>query len=148
MKNPFLLYLIAFFLGSILNFVLLIIVCNSFNFDSKSAICVYLYGGMGYVVKSFICSCVYFLFYNQGNFENTIKRRLILWSPAILFFLWFFMVIFFQIEDFYTDISYGYIMRFPHFFIQLLSILIVCTTMRIYVKKSINYDNNSEANQN
>jgi hypothetical protein len=147
MVKPFQLYLIAFFLGSILNFVLLIIVCNSFHFDSKSAICVYLYGGMGYIVKSFICSFVYFLFYNQSNLENTVKRRLILWSPALLFFLWFFSVIFFQIEDYYTDISYGYIMRFPHFFIQLLSILMVCTAMSIYVKKSMR-DDNSEANQN
>jgi hypothetical protein len=148
MKNPFQLYLIAFFGGVILNFILLIIVCNSFHFDSKSAICVYLYGGMGYLVKSFICSFAYFLFYNQDNLENIARRRLILWSPAILFLLWFFMVIFLQIEDFYTDISFGYIMRFPHFFIQLLSILIACTATSIYVKKSISYDNNSEANPN
>lgn len=146
MKNPFRLYLIAFSLGSILNLTLLVIVCT--NFDSKSAICVYLYGGMGYFVKSFICSFVYFLFHNKDNLENTVKRRLILWSPAALFLLWFFMVIFFQIEDFYTDISYGYIMRFPHFFIQFLSILIVCTAMSIYVKKSINNDDISKANQN
>jgi hypothetical protein len=142
-NKPFLLYLAAFLSGSLLNILLLIMVCNGLHFDSKSSICVYLYGVTGYFVKAAIFFLFYLLFYDENNVYDKIKRRFILWTPALLFFLWFFSVIFFQMESFYTDLSFGYISHFPHFFIQFISVIITCTVVSIYTIRVIkNADKN------
>ena len=124
--KAFPLYILAVLGGSLLTFSLLIAVCNHFDFDSKSAICVYLFGLMGYFVKSLLFFIPYFWLNKGDNIHLTGIRRLIVWSPFILFFIWFTTVITFQIEAFQTDIEYGYIMRFPHFLVQLLVVLLVC----------------------
>ncbi len=133
--NPFALYLWTIFLGILINTSLLISVCTVFHFDRKSAICVYLYGIPGYCIKTVIFTLSYLLLYRQSIMYNKAKRTLVIWLPFILFFFWFLSIIVFQIESLYTDLSFGYISRFPHFYAQLLTTLALCTVTAIRINR-------------
>jgi hypothetical protein len=137
--NPTKTYFFSVFTGIVLNMCLLILVCTSLQFDTKSALCVYAFGEFGFLVKAFLFFLPYFLFYNQERLYNQTQRRLLIWTPLMLFFIWFVFIIVFQIDFLIPDISYGYIMRFPHFFIQLISVLIICswTAIKFYRNKDI-----------
>lgn len=119
--KPFKLYLISFLLAVLINSFLVWLVC--IDFDSKSAICIYFYGGFGFAVKA------PFFFLPYLFLKQEMKKGLqlfICWIPAIIFFLWFRSITFFQIESLYTELEFGYLMRFPHALLQLLSALICC----------------------
>jgi hypothetical protein len=142
--KPFRLYTLTVLLSSLLNMILLIIVCNALQFDYKSAICVYLFGVTGFFVKAALFFLLYFLFYDEDYVYEKIKRRIIIWAPALMFFLWFFAIIFFQMESFFTDISYGYLSRLPHFYFQLISVLITCLVVGFYANKTISQEDDNE----
>jgi hypothetical protein len=127
------LYFLNILVGTFTTLFVLILICNHFHFDSKSAICVYLFGAMGYFVKSLFCFAPYFWLKNEDYFHTPSIKRLIVWSPFLLFFMWFTMVITFQIEAFHTDIEFGYISRFPHFMVQLLVVLMACIANAVFV---------------
>lgn len=124
--NPTKLYLASFFAGIALNMCLLILACSYFHFDAKSALCVYAFGEFGFLVKACLFFLPYFLFYDSEKLYNMTQRRLITWTPLMLFLFWFVFIIIFQIDLLSPDITYGYIMRLPHFLIQLFSALIIC----------------------
>lgn len=133
--NPLTLYLWTLLIGTVIITFLLIFVCTIFHFDRKSAICVYLYGIPGYCIKTVIFTLSYFLLYRQSIMDNKAKRTLVIWTPFILFFFWFLLIIVFQIESLYTDLSFGYISRFPHFYAQLLTTLVPCTVTAIRINR-------------
>lgn len=139
--KPSKLYFSSFFAGLVIMIILLILVCTSFNFDYKSAASVYFVSGIGYTLKSAIFFLPYFKFYDQDNIDSRHIRRLIIWSPLILFVLWFFVIIFFEISFLIPDISYGYIMRFPHFYLQLLTVILIC--IWTVIKFNRNPENNN-----
>lgn len=119
--KPFRLYVSSFLLAILINSLLDWLIC--LNFDRKSAICIYLYGGLGFALKAPLFFLPYLLL------KTEMKRGiqvLICWVPFLLFFIWFFLITFFQIESLYTELEFGYIMRFPHCILQLLSALICC----------------------
>ena len=123
--NPFLLYLGVTTSGSLLTLIILVTICSLLNFDSKSAICVCYYGVQGYILKTIIFSITYLFLYNKNLLTNKPIRTLIALTPFILFFIWYLFIIVFQVDYFFTDISFGYIYRFPHFYAQLLAVLII-----------------------
>lgn len=136
--KPTILYFNSFFVGLLLMTIFLILVCKTLNFDYKSAISVCLFGTLGYTFKSVLFFLPYFFFYNRAYIENTITRRLIIWSPFMLFSLWYLMIMIFEIEILLPDVSYGYLMRFPHFYLQLMTVFLICIWTLIKFNKIIN----------
>jgi hypothetical protein len=124
--RPLLLYLGTTILGTLIVIVLLILVCTKLHFDHKSAICVYLYGIGGYVIKTFVFSLTYLLLFKKRFLTSKTRRTIIAWTPFILFFIWYLSLIVFKIESLYFDLSFGYIARFPHFYVQLFAVLLMC----------------------
>lgn len=133
--QPIRLYFKSVLTGILINTLFLAVVCTALHFDSKSAICLYLLGGLGYAIKAILFFLAYLLFKKETNFEIKPTRLLIIWTPFFLYFFWFFMIILFQIESLMPDLSYGYIMRFPHFYLQIISTLVVCITTTIQLNK-------------
>jgi hypothetical protein len=134
--TAFKLYLRASIFGSILNFILFIIIINLLNFDGKSAICIYSRGIPNYFIKSIFFFLIYLVFSAEEKFENKTTRNVIIFTPLILTILWYLSIISFNLSNFYTDISFGYLYHFPHFYIQILTMLITCiTTFFLYRKK-------------
>ena len=133
--QPIRLYFKSILTGILINTLFLAIVCTTLKFDSKSAFSLYLFGGIGYTIKAFLFFSPYILFKNHSNFEIQPTRLLLIWMPFFLYFFWFFSIILLQIEVFMPDLSYGYIMRFPHFYLQLISTIVVCTTTTIQLNK-------------
>jgi hypothetical protein len=131
--RPLLLYIGATTLGTFIVTALLIFVCTKLNFDSKSAICVYLYGIGGYIVKTSIFTLTYLLLFKKSFLTSKAIRTSMAWTPFILFFLWYLTLIVFQVESLYFDLSFGYIVQFPHFYFQLFTVLLMCilTTVRL-----------------
>jgi hypothetical protein len=131
--RPLLLYLGTTTLGTLIVTALLIFVCTKFNFDPKSAICVYLYGIGGYLVKTSIFTLTYLLLFKKSFLTSKAIRTSIAWTPFILFFLWYLALIVFQVESLYFDLSFGYIARFPHFYFQLFAVLLmsILTAVRL-----------------
>jgi hypothetical protein len=128
-------YLKSVLTSILINTLFLAVVCTTLQFDAKSAVCLYLFGGLGYAIKAFLFFLPYLLFIKDTNFEVKPTRLLIIWMPFFLYFFWFFIIILFQIESLMPDLSYGYIMRFPHFYLQIISTLVVCITTTIQLKK-------------
>lgn len=118
--QPLLLYLSVTTIGTIVVASLLMFICNLYNFDGKSLMCVNLYGISGYTVKTFVFSLVYLLLYISKFWTHKTIRTIIIWTPFILFVLWYTILISFEIESLYFDISFGYLMTYPHFQVQLL----------------------------
>lgn len=119
--NPIKLYFTTYLYSTILNALLLIGICNFLGFDRKSAICVYLYGIGGFVSTGIIFFTPLLLFFKSSWQKSIIIRRLIFILPSILFLIWFLSIIVFKIQSLYPYLSYGYISRLPHFYIQILS---------------------------
>jgi hypothetical protein len=133
--RPLLLYFSTVTFGTIILTTLLIFVCTIFHFDHKSAICVYLYGIGGYIIKTLIFSLTYLLLYKESYLTSKPLSTTIAWMPFILFFMWYLVLIVFQIDALYFDLSFGYIARFPHFYAQLLAVLIVSMTIAIRLNR-------------
>lgn len=142
--NPFFLYLGVTISGSVLTLIILVTICSLLNFDSKSAICVYYYGVKGYILKTIIFSITYLLFYNKSFLTNKLVRTLIALAPFILFFIWYLFVIIFQAEYFFTDISFGYLYSFPHFYAQLLSVLLLSIITAVKLNRRHRIENKEE----
>lgn len=121
--NPIILYIITYLLSLTFDWLALTLVCS--NFDRKSAICVYMYGVGGFIIKGLLFFLPLLLLYKKSWLHSTVKRTLIFLSPFLIFLFWFTMIIVFEIEYLYLDLSFGYIYHFPHFIIQLLSSLLV-----------------------
>lgn len=133
--KPLKLYLISLLGGFTLMLILLILVCSLLSFDAKSAVSLYFFGGLGYLLKAIIFFAPYFLLYKQNLQENPKQRKLVIWVPFILFLIWYFIVVSFEIDILIPDVSYGYIMRFPHFVLQIFATLIICTGISIKVNR-------------
>lgn len=131
--KPFKIYALAFLLSAIANFILLIFLCSLINFDSKSAILIQVFGTFGYFIKAMLFYLMYLFLFNTDIRESYAYRTTILLSPFFLFLLWYGFVILFQIEAFFTDISFGYLYHFPHFLVQLFTALVTCITTTIVV---------------
>lgn len=125
------LYFSVLFLGTVTNIILIVAILKTLGFGYKSAISVYIYSIPGYFIKSIIFSLPLFLLLNNSIFEKKLKRNITLLIPFLLFLFWFGTIIVFRIESLHTELSYGYISRFPHFLVQLLSCLII-TISSIY----------------
>ena len=115
---------------------MIVAILKTLGFGYKSEISVYIYSIPGYFIKSIIFSLPLFLLLNKSVFENKLKRNITLWIPFLLFLFLFGTIIAFRIESLYTELSYGYTSRFPHFLIQLLSCLII-TISSIYRLRKI-----------
>jgi hypothetical protein len=126
-------YLIAWLVGSIVTAVFLILICNHYNFDNKSSICVYAYGFFGFFIKGMIFFLPYLILFRDVRKNSILLNAILIWLPFTLFMLWYFMIIQFQIESLYADIEFGYISRFPHFIIQLLTSFGACAATTIVV---------------
>ena len=146
MLKPFKIYLLALLFSSIANFIFLVILCSLINFDSKSAILIQVFGTLGYFIKSLLFYLMYLFLLKTDILKSYVYRTTILLSPFFLFLLWYAFVIVFQIETFFTDISFGYLYHFPHFLIQLFTALITCITTTIIV--NIKYRKSLENDQN
>lgn len=133
--RPLLLYFGTTITGTIILTTLLIFVCTILYFDNKSANCVYLYGIGGYIIKTLIFSLTYLFLYKQRFLTSKPIRTTIAWSPFFLFFLWYLVLIVFQIDSLYFDLSFGYSASFPHFYAQLLSVLIVSMATAIRLNR-------------
>jgi hypothetical protein len=123
--KPIQIYLKTFLTSLILDWLLLLSICNALGFDRKSAICVYLYGIGGFLLKGIVFFTPLLFIRKQIFLDSKPKRVLLFLSPFLLFLVWFVLIIIFRIELLYPDLSFGYISRFPHFYIQLLSALII-----------------------
>jgi len=130
-------YLKTFLISIILDCLLLVLICNALGFDRKSAICIYLYGIGGFILKGIIFFTPLFLIRKQSILGSKPKRFLLFLSPFLLFLTWYILIIIFQIELLYPDLSFGYISRFPHFYIQLLSVLTIPLTILWRTNKKI-----------
>jgi len=137
------LYTKVLFLGTLTNIVLIVSFLKTLGFGYKSEISVYIYSIPSYFIKSIIFSLPLFLLLKETILDNKLKRNLILWIPFLLFLFWFGIIIAFRIEFLYPDLSYGYTSRFPHFFIQLLSCLIITISSIFQIRKLLS---NSKTN--
>jgi hypothetical protein len=135
--KPFQLYLRTFLFSFVFNWLMLIFICNALSFDGRSAICVYLYGVGGFFLKGIIFFTPLLLLFNEDCLKSKTSRVLIFLLPFISFLLWFLTIIVFQIEAFYPDLSFGYIARFPHFYVQLLSSLLIPLIMLWFTNRKI-----------
>lgn len=133
--KPLKLYLISLLGGFILMLVLLILVCSLLSFDIKSAVSLYFFGGLGYLIKAMIFFAPYFLLYKQDLRVNPKQRKLVIWTPLILFSIWYSTILLFEIEILIPDVSYGYIMRFPHFVLQIITTLIICIGVAVKINR-------------
>ncbi len=133
--RPLFLYIGAITSGTIVVTVLLVLVCSILNFDFKSAVCVYLYGIGGYISKTLIFSLSYLFLHKQNFLTSKPIRTSIALMPFILFLVWYVILIVFQIDSLYYDLIFGYSARLPHFFIQLLAVLIVSIRTTILLNK-------------
>lgn len=132
--NPFLLYISTYLLSLIFDWLALILICS--NFDRKSAMCIYLYGIGGFIVKGLVFFLPLLLFYKKSWLHSAVIRTIIFFFPFLIFLTWFATIIIFEIEYLYLDLSFGYIYHFPHFIIQLLSSFVVplCILVMVSIK--------------
>jgi len=128
--NPTKLYFSSLFIGIIIMICLITIVCKTLDFDRKSAFCLFYYGMIGFSLKSILFFIPYLMIYKYNRIKN-----LIIWLPLILFAFYYLSILMFKIEFLLPDFSYGYFMMFPHFYLQLISVLIVCIWMSVQLNK-------------
>ena len=129
------LYLFSWIGGSILNAFLLILICSLLGFNSKSAICVYIYGIPGFFLKGSIAFTPYILLYQNKSTINKCVKVIIAFVPLLLFILWHSAIMIFQIERFYIDLEFGYTSRLPHFIVQVFTTLVICLTIGILITR-------------
>jgi hypothetical protein len=127
--NPFLIYIKTYLISLILVWLLLVLICNALGFDPKSSFCVYLYGVGGFLFKGILFYSPLLLLNNIKWTGSTLKLAVIFLLPLFIFIMWFISIIVFEIEVLYPDLSFGYIHRFPHFYVQLFSTLTVSLFM-------------------
>src|SRR6478609_7924711 len=121
-------YLASIMLGSVLNILLLIVVIKYFGFSGRSVVALVYMSVTGYFYKSIIFSLP--LFFLNTDFISKSQQNLLIFSPFLLYLVWFCSIITFRIESLSQEISYGYTDRFPHFYLQLMSTLLICLLIR------------------
>lgn len=135
--KPVLIYLKTFLFSLMFDWLLLVFICNYLGFDRKSATCVYLYGIGGFILKGIIFFLP-ILFISQNSILNSkTKRAFLFLSPFFIFLTWFVIIILFQIESLYTELSFGYIYHFPHFYIQLFASLVIPLIILLITNKKL-----------
>ena len=135
--RPYSIYFTRLLMATVIDAFILIIICMSLSFDYKSAICVYLYGIGGLFLKGIIFLTPFIFLQNESIIYSRLYRTIFILSPFALFMFWYLWVILFQIEGLYVDVSFGYISRFPHFIVQLFSILLICIFTLIRVNRKL-----------
>jgi hypothetical protein len=119
-------YILSIIIGSIFNILLLIIVLNYFGFTGKSLIALFYISIRGYFYKSVIFFLPFFYLNADFSSRSKFQQILILFSPFLLYLMWFGFILLFQIESLFYEISYGYTDLFPHFYTQLITTLMIC----------------------
>src|SRR6187401_3515260 len=90
-------FILSIILGSIFNILLLIVVLNSFGFSGRSLISLFFISISGYFYKA-IFFFLPFLYLNTNfSSRDELQKGLILYSPFLLYLLWFVSIILFQI---------------------------------------------------
>jgi hypothetical protein len=130
------LYKKSVFYAFLINVILLVICCTLFNFDRKSMLSLYAIGIPSYLIKSVFFFTPFLLFKQEKFLHNSFMRTLLVWVPFMLFFFWFSIIMQFQINGLLFDLSFGYLMRFPHFYLQLLSTFIISIFAIIQIHKA------------
>jgi hypothetical protein len=132
-------YIGAIVIGSTLNAILLLTVLLALGFSGKSFIALLFTAVPGYFYKAFIFFSP-FLFLNRDfALLPKFSRTVILFLPFIFSIAWFGAIIALQINALAHEISFGYTDRFPHFYIHLLSTLMVCLFIKIRVEKRLSH---------
>jgi hypothetical protein len=140
-KKPFpigKLYKKSVLYGFILNAVLLVICCTIFNFDRTSMLSLYAIVIPSYLLKSVLFYTPFLLFKQEKFLNSNLMRTLLVWIPFMLFFFWFSIITQFQIKGLLFDLSFGYLMYFPHFYLQLLSTFIISLFAIVKIYKATN----------
>ena len=117
-------YLLCLGIGFGINFFLLITICLFFDFHYKSAYSLYFISFPSYFIKSLIFFLPIFALSIKKIANTSSVRVFICLSPFVLHLSYYIFLIVFEITSLYYEFSYGYIQRFPHFYIQLLSTFI------------------------
>jgi len=141
--RPYSIYFTRLFLATIIDAFILILICTSLSFDYKSAMCVYLYGIGGLLLKGIIFLTPFMFLQNASILSSRLYRTILILSPFVLFVLWYVWLILFQIESLYVDVSFGYISRFPHFIVQIFSILLICIFTLVRVNRKLRVQGNA-----
>jgi hypothetical protein len=123
-------YILSIIIGSALNILLLGIALTTLGFSGKSLVALFYISVRGYFYKSVIFYLPFLFLNTDFSARSELQKNLIFFSPFLLFFTWFAFIILFQISSFFHEISYGYIGRFPHFYMQLIATLITCFLIR------------------
>jgi hypothetical protein len=138
-QKPTRFYSSSLLLAILINSLLDWFVCSTFDFDTKSAMCIYLWGGGGFAFKATLFFLPYLFLKNDPDPNSEVLQVVICCVPFLLFFSWFFLIVIFDIKSLFFEIEFGYIMRFPHCLLQLLSTFICCIVAmvknRLRIKK-------------
>jgi hypothetical protein len=122
--------LLAILINSFLDWL----ICTIFHFDTKSAICIYLYGGFGFAFKATFFFLPYLFLKKYQEPGKEVLQVVFCWLPFLLFFSWFALIVVFNISALFFELEFGYIMRFPHCLLQLLSVLACCIVATVRVR--------------
>jgi hypothetical protein len=133
--KPFSLYLKSVVTGLLINFILIVMASKLISFSSAT---LYFVGSVFYSGKAIVFFSVYFLFFYGPVVNSAGKRNLIIYTPFLLFLLWFTFLILFEMKGLYADISYGTIERFPHFYLQLAATFLACVVLQLRMDKRYN----------
>lgn len=136
--KPIRLYLKSVMIGFAIDLVLLMLVGEFVTFKTDKSENLFWIGISFYLSKAIVFFAAYLLFFNAPVLKNNGKRNLIIYTPFILFLLWFTFLILFQVEDMYGDLSYGSLQRFPHFYLQLLATFLACIIIQLQLNKKYN----------
>ncbi len=122
-------YIFSVIVGSILYVTSLGFTLNYFQFEGKAGAAVIFWSMLTYFIKSIF----FYLPFARLAKKNTYKG--VIWtglSPFLLYSFWFGTIILFRIETLWSDISWGYIDYFPHFWVQLFTTLLICLGQMLY----------------
>jgi hypothetical protein len=121
--RPFKLYILINILGIVINAFGISSATSYYNFDSKSAISVFIWSFIGYSIKT----CFFTLPIMRLNRFNQFSLKILYcFLPFIFITLWYVFILLFSLDFLIFDFSFGYISRFPHGLIQMVTMLMMC----------------------
>lgn len=100
----------------------LILILNHFNFEPKAKWSLYIFGTIAMSIKSLLFFIPLWIGINQVKSKG--KLVLLISTPFLLFLFYFLTIIMLKIEILWFDITYGYLSKYPHFYLQLGAVLI------------------------
>lgn len=136
------LYFKAILFSVSLYLILLIGICKSLGFGYKSAYSLYSIGTIGYFVKSLFIYLPLLSTSKSYRMDSTKKRIFLFVLPFLVLVWWFLFIIGFKISALYFDLSYGYISRFPHYFVQLFTTLLISALLFVRTNNKLKNENN------